>query len=70
MKKTLLLSVLAIGLLTSCSKEELTSNGLPANLSCEQAKVNYDKEIKASKTYEEWTKVREKYKTAYPKCNF
>jgi hypothetical protein len=70
MKKLILIGTIGILALTSCSKEELTSNGLPANLTCEQAKVNYDKEIKASKTYEEWTRIREKYKTAYPKCNF
>jgi hypothetical protein len=70
MKKTLLLSVLAIGLLTSCSKEELTSNGLPANVTCEEAFTNYQNELAyPKKSREEMIEVYKKYKTAYPQCN-
>jgi hypothetical protein len=63
MKKTLLLSALAIGLLTSCSKED----------NCNQAFESYDKEISmwiAPLNREKVSEINSNYHKLYPNCGF
>ncbi len=66
MKKTLLLSALAIGLLTSCSKDEVD---------CNQGWAEYNKEVKyrisIGKYTDQWDNlVLQKYNQKYPNCGF
>ena len=70
MKKTLLLSALAIALLTSCSKEEITSKE-----DCDKVLIEYQKEIKqllnsGQFTQEKVNVIDQKYLKKYPSCKF
>jgi hypothetical protein len=56
--------------MTSCSKEESTSNGVTTGLTCEQAKAKFQDKLKNISNTAKGKELLRNYQAAYPNCKF